>query len=128
MQWTNIGYVFYMAGMGLVKISILFLYLRTFAVGQGIRWAIYVIMASVVMYVVALELVLIFGCRPLRAAFVLQPGARCIDFRPQLLAYAALNLISDVVIIALPVRTVLALQLPKRQRFGVLGTFMIGLL
>ncbi len=58
--------MFYMAGMGLVKVSILFLYLRIFTVSHVIKWAIYVVMASVVVYVVALELVFIFGCRPLR--------------------------------------------------------------
>lgn len=55
------------------------------------------------------------------------PG-RCIDNSASLLASSAINMVSDITILFLPLTTLWKLQLPLKSKFGVFAIFSIGIL
>jgi hypothetical protein len=53
---------------------------------------------------------------------------RCIDQIKFELIAAILNIVTDFVIMVLPLPTIWSLQLPKRQKWALSGVFMLGTL
>ena len=117
----------HMGGMGAVKLSILLLYLRIFSTGPRLRYTVYAVMFFVAGYVVAGELSFIFSCKPISAIVHPTPQAKCFGWGAHLLSQVSLNLVSDFIIILVPVPSVWSLQLRPRQKFGILGIFAVGL-
>ncbi|EXJ79875.1 hypothetical protein A1O3_08160 [Capronia epimyces CBS 606.96] len=118
--------IIYVPCLGFAKISILYLYRRL----SPIRWfkiAIYINMAIVTTYSVALMFAFIFPCRPVRKNW--DPtitGGKCVDKPAIYLANAAINAITDIMILLLPIPLVVKLQMPTVQKFALLGVFAFG--
>lgn len=114
--------------MGVVKLSILCLYLRIFSAGQKLKVTIYVLMFFVAGYTIAGEFSMFFGCRPLGKLLNRTIPGKCYNLQAHILAQAALNLVADFLIVFTPIPTVLSLQLPTRHKLAVIGVFMLGFL
>ena len=117
--------------MALIKVSIFLLYLRVFSTNLPTRLAIYMGIFSVVVYnAVCSALVLVFCIPRHNEAWVeLFSIYRC--FRNEqnvLIASGALNLITDIYVLCLPLPIVWSLQLPLRKRLGLIAIFMTGLM
>ena len=41
---------------------------------------------------------------------------------------SAVNVVSDFYLLVIPIRAVWTLQMPRRERLGVIGIFMVGLM
>ncbi|KAF3924451.1 hypothetical protein AA313_de0209865 [Arthrobotrys entomopaga] len=72
------------------------------------------------------------NCRPLSTAFAIGPGA-CETLHPgtsvRAMLYAmAADIITDVTIMALPLRLLYGLKINKKQKFGLILIFSLGLL
>ena len=117
-----------MAAMAAVKYSILLLYLRLFAVGNRLRYAIYTMMAIVTGLLIAGELSYIFGCRPLAKLFDRNVPGTCINDQAQLLSVALINMVTDFGIFALPLPVIWSLQLSRQQKLIVTGILASGLM
>ncbi|KAI9834663.1 MAG: hypothetical protein M1826_000065 [Phylliscum demangeonii] len=126
--WSVVGYSAYMAAMGAVKLSILLLYLRLFSAGRSLRLCIYLLLAFTSSYVIAGELSLFFGCRPVRKLIHTEVAGKCLNLEYHIISQAAFNLAADVLIVAAPVPTVLALKLRTKDKVGVLAIFAVGLI
>jgi hypothetical protein len=70
------------------------------------------------------------ACRPLRAYWdtELTPEAECIDDQARTLAFTISNLVTDVMILILPIPTFWKLKLPIRERLALTGLMSLGLL
>jgi hypothetical protein len=76
---------------------------------------------------VAITFVTLFPCRPTRAAWDMAvPDAQCIDRNAVYKATAALGAITDAMVLAVPIPVVLPLQIPARQKIGLIAFFGIG--
>lgn len=121
--------IFYNACLGFVKLSVLALYMR---LGDRSLQRLAVGMAAVVSCQAGGNaLACIFQCSPVRAAYDLRvPAAdkRCIDINAFYLANAAANIFTDILTYTLPVRMVLKLQIPRRQKAGLGVMLGLGLL
>lgn len=126
LQWNVILYVLYLAAIGIVKISILLLYLRLFSISRATRYSVYACMLFVGGYIVAGELSLLFGCQPVKKIFNIFVPGKCIDVYRHTLAQAILNIISDAMLVAIPAPAAWALQLPKRQKIAIIAIFGTG--
>lgn len=113
----------YMAAMGTVKISILLLYLRLFKRSNITKYSTYACLVFVGCYIVAGELSLIFGCQPLKKIFLQEMKGKCVSFRHHLLTQNSLNIVSDAMLILIPIPAAWALQLPKRQKIAIIAIF-----
>ncbi|KAI0482604.1 hypothetical protein GGR56DRAFT_620761 [Xylariaceae sp. FL0804] len=83
--------------------------------------------ANLIFYA-ALFFAFIFACVPRdKIANPLLPG-RCIDTNASIIATSAINVVSDLTILLIPLAAVSHLQLPARTKIGVAGVFAVGVL
>jgi hypothetical protein len=71
---------------------------------------------------------LLFACKPIAASWdpLLLPTAICINRGGIYIAQAVIGIVTDVLLLALPIPTVLKLQMPNKQKFGLVGIFGVG--
>ncbi|CZT23154.1 uncharacterized protein RCC_08864 [Ramularia collo-cygni] len=127
------------------KASFCLLYLRIWKDGDVIfRWACWITLTILTVALIGFEFSTIFICESItqpRQAFLTVPGnppshiwevltrastLNCINRNPQLYTVSTVNIIMDVVVLLLPVRNILQLQLNLARKLGLLATFMIG--
>lgn len=81
---------------------------------------------------VAVILVFYFACNPIAASWdpvlATMPTTTCVNKPAEYLAQAAINIFTDFAVFVLPMSTVWSLQLPFRQRVGVIAVFATGFL
>ncbi|KAI9757089.1 MAG: hypothetical protein M1815_002203 [Lichina confinis] len=113
--------------MGTIKLSVLFLYLRLFSVGNWMRYSVYACFILVAGAVISGMLSLMLGCRPVKMMYQWgNEGGTCIDIPTHVLAVSIINMITDFVILILPIPTIWLLHLPTRQKLAVMMVFSIG--
>lgn len=79
-------------------------------------------------YTVVIAGLLLFGCRPIRAAF--DPyefgTGTCVDLPSLYIAIAVANIVSDVVLFTIPIPMIIRLKMPTAQKIGAALMFGIG--
>ena len=129
LQWSVVVYLSYQGAMGIIKLSVLFLYLRLFSVGNWMRYSVYACFTLVAGAVLGGLLSLIFGCRPVKIMYQWeQREGTCIDIPMHVLVVSIINMITDFIILILPLPTIWSLHLPTRQKLAVVMVFSVGLL
>ncbi|KAK1704547.1 integral membrane protein [Colletotrichum lupini] len=94
------------------------------------RWfkrAVWISLAIIAGYSTGIFFALVFACDPIAMSWdvTITEGA-CIN-RPSLyIATAAANIISDLILFALPIPIVVKLQIPRRQKVGLFFIFAVG--
>jgi hypothetical protein len=84
-------------------------------------------MFLVVGYNIALMLPLIFACKPFMKTWdVSILEGSCIDRTPVFMATAVMNMVTDILLLVLPVPMVIKLQMPRAQKAGLICAFGIG--
>ncbi|KAK8206031.1 hypothetical protein IWZ01DRAFT_63863 [Phyllosticta capitalensis] len=116
----------YPLALCLVKQSILVLYHRIF-VHQRIRTWIKVVAYFVLIDTIITEIVNIFECsHPSRAWDVDDFPRGCINLEAAYFARSATAILTDFIILLMPLPMLARLQIPKRRRAAVIGMFLIG--
>lgn len=116
----------YNASTAMIKISLLIFYLRL-SPQKWFRVAIWVTIAIITMYTLGICIPLIFSCKPISMNWdpYITEGT-CLN-RPTLyILTAATNIISDLILFVLPIPMVIKLQIPTRQKIGLVGIFGVG--
>jgi hypothetical protein len=84
-------------------------------------------MFIVVGYNIALVFPLIFPCRPFKKTWdVSVLEGSCIDRTPIYMATAVLNMVTDIMLLVLPIPMIAKLQMPRRQKAGIICIFGVG--
>ena len=84
-------------------------------------------MFLVVGYNIALVFPLIFTCTPVMKNFdVFITEGSCLDRTPIYMATAVLNMITDVLLLILPLPMIVRLQMPAIQKAGLICVFCVG--
>ncbi|KAH9905310.1 hypothetical protein F4778DRAFT_802798 [Xylariomycetidae sp. FL2044] len=109
------------------KLSILVFYL-SISPEKYYRWTVLFMMGCFSLYSALFVLISIFGCRPVSAAWdpALAASAQCIDKGKFYLGATVSNVIMDTVILLIPLRIIVPLQVPKRQKVMLLFVFATG--
>ncbi|KAL2022202.1 hypothetical protein VTK56DRAFT_5812 [Thermocarpiscus australiensis] len=110
-----------------IKLSVLFFYLRVF-VNPAMRLATKVTLGFVCAWTCANILQVFLICRPFRATYDPTVKGECGDQIASFIAIGAFNIITDVIILSLPIPTVWSLKTSSRAKAGLTGVLMIGLL
>ncbi|KAI1857415.1 hypothetical protein JX265_011150 [Neoarthrinium moseri] len=127
--WTLIFYVsstIYTPTTGLAKLSLLCFYNKV----SPARWWIWCTRISIFVlagYTVAITFAMLFACNPIRRSWdVTMTEGECVN-RPYLyIAIAALQILSDVGLIIMPMPMIYGLQMPSRQKIGLVLMFVVG--
>lgn len=128
MQYFWLSVIFYNFGLGLTKISIVMQYLRIFATTKAMRIAILATLAFISLYTFEAVIVSIFSCDPVDLFWHHSKAGTCVNFKAVWFSNAAVNIFSDVLIISLPMPIIQGLNIPRKQKFALMGIFALGTL
>ena len=118
----------YTISLNVTKMSILQQYLRFFT-GKVIRRATWVIFWVVVVYTITTSFLCIFTCNPpsfFWTKAVNPKTGHCLNELGLWFAQASFNILSDLTIIILPMKSLYQIHLPKRQKYALMMVFAIG--
>ena len=119
----------WLATAAATKASLLLLYYRLFSPSQRFCLAIYIVTAIVFCQWLSLTLASIFQCNPIAAFWdhTIQ-GAVCINLPRFTVVSGVLNLMTDVLILCLPIPMVWGLNTTNAQKVTLTGIFLLGTL
>lgn len=116
----------YTFAISTIKLSVLCFYLRVF-VGDRFRLITKIVTGVVGVYTLANILLLFLICRPFAANYDLSVEGNCGDQPTAFISIGAYNIISDVVILCLPIPMVWRLQAKREMKIGLTIIFLVGL-
>lgn len=129
-QYIWVTRFLYTLSMGLVKMSLLWFYLRLDP-RKYMRWAVFCVMFFNVGLSIASSLLVLVGCNPPSLFWDDPTGDGCMPMDSQQRFYevnGALNIVTDILTYLLPVPMVYGLQLTWRKKGAILGIFGLGIL
>ncbi|CAF9939787.1 MAG: hypothetical protein ALECFALPRED_008288 [Alectoria fallacina] len=114
---------------GLTKLSVLLLYKRIFR-GALFLAFVWTMITVIVIWTVAFFFANMLQCYPISENWTGLGGSAdaCIDENMMYLGQAFSDAITDLIILAMPIPCICALQLPTKQKLGVIGMFLLGIL
>lgn len=117
----------YAINVTLVKMSILCFYHRIFSVASFRRINYGAGIFCLVWFTAAFIGDMLY-CIPIRQFWDPTAGGSCFNFADYFLAMELIDLLLDVVIIALPLKTIASLHLSLRKKLALLGIFLLSVL
>ena len=122
-QYSYAESLIYDLGIYLAKMSILILLYRLFGVSQRFRWALWTVTAIWTLFTIANTLLIIFECTPVHKAWHPLIKGHCISLINIAVAGGYINIVTDFLILVLPVPMVWSLHLPQKIRLALIGIF-----
>ncbi|KAH6956796.1 hypothetical protein DER45DRAFT_595518 [Fusarium avenaceum] len=108
------------------KLALLIFYLRL-SPQRWFKWAVWTAITIICIYTVILFCLVLFACKPMAMNWdITVTDGVCINQTKTYIATAAVNIISDLFLFVLPLPMVFQLQLPAKQKIGLMGIFTIG--
>ncbi|KAK0620834.1 integral membrane protein [Immersiella caudata] len=117
----------YYGAVNFIKFSILCMYLR-FAVTTTLRKACYGMIGFHVLFLIVCLAVTLAQCQPLHRMWDLTGtvAGSCINTTAFFYFTSGTNIITDIIIFALPIKTLLGIQRPRKEKIALVGIFGIG--
>ncbi|KAM0668756.1 hypothetical protein ACQRIU_002318 [Beauveria bassiana] len=121
LQFVYVAAPVYQLCNGFTKLSLLCIYLQL-SPQRCFRLATWLSIVLVALYTVAIAIIMLFHCNPVRKAFDLriQTGA-CLDAGILYMATAVSNILTDVMLFLLPTPMVLRLEMDRAQKMGAIA-------
>ncbi|KAM0817369.1 hypothetical protein AB5N19_03174 [Seiridium cardinale] len=111
---------------GFTKLALLTVYLKL-SPQPYFRLAVWISIGIVATYTAVITLLMIFHCNPVSKAYDFTvTGGMCIDAGILYIATAVSNILTDIIIFVLPLRTILGLRMGMGQKLGAIFIFAIG--
>lgn len=116
----------YVLSGSFAKIALLVFYLRL-SPQRWFRYSVFATLVLIVGYTTGIFFSLIFACDPIERSFdITITTGSCINSAALYIATAAANIISDVILFILPIPMVVKLQVPLKQKIGLMFIFGVG--
>ncbi|KAG8162374.1 hypothetical protein KVR01_008139 [Diaporthe batatas] len=112
----------------LVKLAVLRFYSRIFAPSKWFTWAVWVTAAAVVAWMASVVLETFLLCRPLAYNWDASVDGVCGNRNAVFVIAGVTNMVTDFMVLIVPVPCILKLQMPVGQRIGLLLVFGMGVL
>jgi hypothetical protein len=117
----------YLVNLALIKIAILVMYCRIFAL-RSFKIGAWVLSIATVLWSLIFIFVCIFQCTPIAKAYDPTVPGKCVNLRALFIGNAVPNIVTDAAILMMPVHQVWKLQIKLVQRISVTGVFFLGAL
>ncbi|KAL7797373.1 putative PTH11-typeG-protein-coupled receptor [Trichoderma ceciliae] len=125
LRWFFIAQTPYKVTVCLNKVATILFYLRIF-VTKKFRIVAYTVMGIVVAWSIGAVGSTIFQCVPIAGAWDKSIDATCINSDIFWVAYAVMNILTDVMVLALPIQPIMALHLGTRSKVMLFAIFLMG--
>lgn len=117
-------------GMFFTKVSVLLLFHRIFITPgskkTGIFWAIWFVFWWNLLYALALVLAVLLECVGKEAKVA--RNEECVNTYAVLISASSINLVSDLMILIIPITAILRLHMPPKEKLRVSAVFAVGAL
>lgn len=113
------------AGLGFAKASILFLYMRIFS-PRPFQLCAQAMLVLVAAWTVTFFLTSLLQCIPITPLVEPFYGNKCVNTVPLWYAGSISDIVIDFMILGMPIPAVWKLNLPVKQKLGVLAMFLLG--
>ena len=125
-----IATVLYFTITSATKLSILFLYYRLFSVSGTFRYQVSIVAILVVAFWIGCTVADLLNCRPLKWTWLnsLADPRYCFNYNIFWMAGGVVEAFIDVLIIALPIKIIIGLQLTLTKKLALTVIFMLGAL
>lgn len=119
--------IFYTIVVTLNKIAAILLYLRIF-ITQKFRISAFITMGIIAAWSIGATATTVWQCVPIAGSWdaAVRAKAKCIDQQKFWVAYAIINVFTDLMVLVLPIPPILALHLGKRDKALILSVFLLG--
>lgn len=117
--------IIYVIGLGITKIAILVMYCRVFPL-RRFEIAAWIIGTITAVWSLMFIFICIFQCAPIPRAWNLTVPGKCLYLRGIFIGNAVPNILTDAIILGMPVYHVWKLHLRLAQRLALTGIFMLG--
>lgn len=125
-QFLMVSILHYNMAMNVVKLGFLFQYRRIFQ-GKLMQRICFWVIIYVCLWACVQAVLLGLSCLPIQY-IVPRMADICLDTLPIWYFSSGMSMATDILIFAIPIPSVLKLQLPLKQRIVVLGIFCLGFL
>lgn len=115
----------YSTSVSFSKLSILTLYLRL-SPEKYFRICVYMFIGIVTAYTVAYQFYIIFQCSPVNKFWMPEIEGSCIGKMGPMMTLSIANIIIDIIILFIPVKVILPLKIPLRQKISLIIIFAAG--
>jgi len=126
-QVTYAGSLLYAFNITAIKISILLLYQRVFPTPRFVL-ATRIVGGFVVAWWIVVVIIQIFSCSPIAGFWDISVASKCVDPAHFYIAVAVPNILTDIIMLCLPLRMVWGLQMSQAQKIQVSLTLLTGAL
>lgn len=120
-----IGEISYLTCLPLIKLSILFFYLRIF-ITERFRVKVWITIGFVASSSVAFIIAALLQCVPISGAFDRSIPAKCLDFNAVAFSNGAIGILQDLIILVLPFPEVIHLTMITRKKIILIVMFLLG--
>jgi hypothetical protein len=124
-QWKSA--ILYFFCTCIIKISVLLLY-RRLTPDVRFRRIIYAVLAFIVLQYIPAILGTVFPCKPVSSNWNFTPPTGCINIPAFQQTEAALEILTDFILVLMPMPVILSLQMSKRRRAILLSVLVPGLI
>ncbi|KAK3322217.1 hypothetical protein B0H66DRAFT_194942 [Apodospora peruviana] len=127
--WAYAVQILYNPILALVKSSVLIFLSRLFGQKDGVRRFIIWLNVANIVQMVGVFLAITLQCLPIAFNWDLSiRGGRCVDRRILYTCTAVINIVTDLLVLGLPVWIFVDLKIPKRTKIALLFVFLLGFL
>jgi hypothetical protein len=127
--WAYAVQILYNPILTLVKSSVLIFLLRLFGQKDGIRRFIIGLSIINILQMVATFFAVILQCTPISFNWdPTAPGGHCIDRRILFTFTSSFNIITDLLVLGLPIWIFVDLKIPRGKKIALLFVFLLGFL
>lgn len=108
-----------------IKASILMFYYRTFPHNR-FKIAVWCVAALVGAWFITMIFLTVFQCTPISFVWNKTLAGTCINVSASYMSTAIVNVITDFIIVVMPVPLILRLNMPNGRKLGVCAIFILG--
>ena len=125
----NVGQIWYGVTATFIKVDILLLMLRVFCPSQS-RLAIFIrgFIVVICLFYFSLGMSKILQCVPREKIWNPKVDGQCVNLSILLDASGMFNILSDVVLLLIPLKGLWSLKLEKRRKVGIYVIFTVGIM
>lgn len=125
-QYYYIETIFYTLALGLTKISIVVQYLRIFSATRATRIACICALCFLVVALIQAFFLAIFTCSPVSNFWMSSELKGCMDLLRLYVGQSSLSIVSDLLVILLPIPAFQQLKISKKEKYVLIGIFALG--
>ena len=118
--------VVYDTSITIIRMSVLLFYHRIFGKDNRFRIALWITMAILVAWYIAITALAVFQCSPVQKQFDYTIPGHCLSFYGTFIGVTAPNFFIDVVLLLLPVPMLWKLKIKKTKKFALTANFLLG--